>query len=378
MLNRQALNSRGRRSRLHMKVAPCIAIVLAIAPAIGGCLGGEARTEWAFTDTQLSALNDAGHTGANVIVAILDTGINTGHVAMRHLVDGNLDNGELVEFADYVGGHSGVSQAYDDVGHGTHVAGIVSASGSSLGDKLVYNGVDLLGAAPAVKLVVAKVCGKDTCDSAAIPQAIRWAVSKHAQVINLSLGGQRVGPDLSGVLKSDLQDAIQTAIQGGVVVVAAAGNDGTNSTDVSTPADIQGVIAVGATQQDGSVWDDSSRGSPQANTCRSVPVVGLQGRCDPDKKPELVAPGVQILSAWTGDEYVRASGTSQATPFVTSAVALLLQGRPALHSQADVEHVKDVLEKTAKHVQGQAVPHDDAAGYGFLQAKAAFEQYRPN
>jgi serine protease AprX len=101
------------------------------------------------------------------------------------------------------------------------------------------------------------------------------------------------------------------------------------------------------------------------------------GRCDPDKKPELVAPGVEVLSAWTEGNYVRATGTSQACPFVTSTVALLLEGRPDLTSRSEVERLKEVLEQTALHVGGQKTPHDDAAGYGIVQAKAAYDAYRP-
>jgi serine protease AprX len=357
---------------------PLGAALLILLPALSGCLG-EARTEWAFEVTQLDQLADMGRTGKGVTVAVLDTGINTNHVAMRHLVDGDAANGELVGFQDYVANRNGVANAYDDSGHGTHVAGIIAASGSSLGDKLEYGGVSLLGGAPGVRLLVAKVCGVKPdggsfCNGEAIPRAVQWAVQQRADVINLSLGGVRSQTIFSNLLPPDaMTQAINNAIARGVVVVAAAGNDHPNSDDVAFPGSIPDVIAVGAIQKDGSVWANSSRGDNPP--CSTLPVVG-GGRCDPNKKPELVAPGVEVLSAWTDDKYVRATGTSQATPFVTSAVALLLEGRPDLTSRADVVRVKQVLEATAKPVSGQRTPHDDAAGYGLLQAKAAFDAYR--
>ncbi|MCA1819907.1 MAG: S8 family serine peptidase [Thermoplasmatota archaeon] len=354
------------------------AVVLALlAPALSGCLGGEARTEWAFETTQLSSLADAGRTGHGVTIAILDTGINVQHVALRHLVDGNPDNGELVAFQDYMANRNGVASAYDDDGHGSHVAGIIAASGSSLTDKLEYGGINLLGGAPGAKLVVAKVCGVNRCNADAIPKAIQWAVSQHADVINLSLGGVRSNDIFSNLAPDRMTQAIQAAVDKGVVVVAAAGNDGPANADVSTPADVPDVLAVGAIQEDGAVWENSSRGDDAGHPCgTSIPILGAQGRCDPNKKPELVAPGVEILSAWTGDKYVRATGTSQATPFVTAAVALLLEGRAHLTGRSDVVHVKQVLIHAAKPVPGARLPHDPAAGYGLLQAKAAYDAYR--
>ncbi|HEX2065725.1 MAG TPA: S8 family serine peptidase [Candidatus Thermoplasmatota archaeon] len=373
-----------------MRNAALAAALLAL-PALAGCvaLGGEARTEWAFTVTQLDAAAAAGHTGAGVTVAILDTGINVQHNALKHLADGELGNGELVGFADYVNGRNGVASAYDDDGHGSHVTGILAAQGSSLTDKLSYGGIDLLGGAPHVRLLVAKVCSTDprvACLVDALPQAIQWAVENRAQVVSLSLGSQGAAPLLprQSPQEQALLDAVANAVASGVVVIAAAGNAGPGNTDVSTPADIPDVLSVGATQQDGAVWANSSRGNDAAHPCRPLPAPPVPlpvplptGRCDPHKKPELVAPGVDILSAWSGDAYVRARGTSQATPFVTATVALLLEGRPPLAGREGVEEIKRVLERTAAPVPGQRLPHDDAAGYGLVQAMAALQAYRP-
>lgn len=352
------------------------AAVLVLAASLSGCLGGEARTEWAFEVTQLSSLSDQGHTGKGVTVAILDTGINPKHAALEHLFDGDLQNGEVTAFHDFLGTADGPTQAFDDQGHGSHVAGILAASGSTLGDKLVYGGVDLLGGAPGVTLLVARVCGSSACDGNAIVRAVDWAVANHAQVISMSLGREAGGSVLPIQLQDAMEQSVSDAISRGVVVVASAGNEGPDNPDVGSPASIPGVIAVGAIQEDGGVWSSSSRGDDAGNPCRTVPVLGSQGRCKPNQKPELVAPGVDILSAWTGDSYARASGTSQATPFVTAAVALMLEGHGHLTNADGVARLKKVLVDTAQPIPGQAMPHDVAAGYGLVQAMAAVNAFR--
>lgn len=344
-----------------------------LLPLLAGCMGGSARTQWAFEATQL---DEVGRTGRNVVVAVLDTGINPSHAALTHMFDGDRTNGEVTAFRDYLNGQSGVAAAYDDAGHGSHVAGIIAARGSSLSDKLVYAGVNLLGGAPDVEMVVAKVCGAQQCRAEAIPSAVQWAVDQHADVISLSLGGNRSRDIFTSLQRDDLTRAIQAAVARGVVVVASAGNNGAGAQDVSTPADIPEVIAVGAIQEDGSVWSGSSRGSAAANECQRLPIIGERGRCPPNQKPELVAPGVDILSSWTGDSYVRATGTSQATPFVTAVVALMLEDKPSLTDKAGVMRVKQALVDSARPVAGQARPHDNAAGYGLVQAQAAIAAYR--
>ena len=351
-----------------------LAVALALAVSFGGCLGGEKRTEWAFGITQLDEVGN--RTGRGVTVAVLDTGVNVGHPSLDHLVDGDPEDGELVAFRDFLAGREGVEAAYDDDGHGSHVIGILSARGSSRADKFWYGGVDLRGGSPGVSLVVARVCDANACDANAIPEAIRWAVLEEgADILSLSLGGQSTLPDLfDDVLQTDLEAALNEALDRGVVVVASAGNEGPDNDDVSTPADLPDVIAVGAIGRDGKVADLSSRGDDAGNPCRDLLLQTL-GRCDPDKKPELVAPGVEILSSWSGDGYRLATGTSQATPFVTAVIAILLEGHPQLRDRADVVELKTALVESARPVAGQAEPHDEAAGYGIVQARAALQAY---
>lgn len=358
-----------------------LALVLLLAVTTSGCLGGEARSEWAFEITGLKAAYSDGARGAGVTVAVLDTGVNVKHPSLDHLVDGKNSNGELIAFKDYIDGGATVADAKDDTGHGTHVIGIMSARGSSFGDKLVNGGVDLLGASPAVQLVVARVCDSDGCDAEALDDAIRWAIGRNADVISLSLGGielsllQGLQDRDSQRIQDNIRDAVNDAIDRGIVVVAAAGNEQDDgATDVSFPSSIEGVIAVGAINKNGNVAGFSNHGDSGANQCSGSGILAT-GRCHPHKKPELVAPGVGILSGWTGDAYVRADGTSQATPFVTSVVAMMLESHGDLSTRAQVDALKRALMDTAAPVSGQETPHDDAAGYGIVQADAAIAAF---
>lgn len=369
-----------------------LVLPLLLLPLLAGCLGSGERTEWAYDDSGLDELRATGRTGNGVTIAILDTGINTGHVALRHLVDGDPADGELMAFRDFLGNAAGPNEAFDDDGHGTHVTAILAARGTD--NNQLLGGIELRGAAPDALYVVGRICAT-TCDASLLPEAIGWAVQQGADVISLSLGGQFNLTDLSNAWA--IQQAIDAAIDSGVVVVSSAGNQGPGNDDVESPANIPGVIAVGAIDLNGAVASFSSRGSASANQCildvddgpiplppglpslPQLPIIpqvpNLTGRCFPDQKPELVAPGVDIVSAWTDDSYVRASGTSQAAPFVTAAVALILEGRPNLVDRSDVEQLKRALVEAAQPVDGQALPHDVAAGYGRLDALAALRLY---
>jgi subtilisin family serine protease len=361
-----------------MRATAALLLAAALAPLLAGCLQpGSGRTEWAFEQTQVAQANALGRTGAGVRIALVDTGINVHHPSMDHLVDGDPSNGELVAFRDFLGSAQGPASAFDDDGHGTHVAGILAAQGSTGLDKL--GGIDLKGAVPGALLLSARVCSHDACDPDALPAAIDWAVAQGADIVSLSLGGEF---GLRNALQEKtLNDAVQAAVASGTVVIASAGNKGkeADQADVESPAVIPEVIAVGAVAEDGRVADFSSKGDDAGHPCSPLPLPGtiptVGSRCPPDQKPELVAPGVGIVSAWTGKEYRSADGTSQATPFVTATVAILLQGHPDLSTRAQVEHVKQVLMQTARPVPGQATPHDEKAGYGLVQAVAALQAY---
>jgi serine protease AprX len=287
---------------------------------------------------------------------VIDTGIDLAHPEFRGL---------QIQWADLV---NGKPTAYDDNGHGSHVAGIIVAQGDW---QTVLSRFYLRGVAPKASLIAVKAIGGDgSGDEGEVARGVDAAVAAGADVVVLSLGGKTLP-----VLGTQTEASVNRAIDQGVFVVAAAGNaaqDGENCT-VTSPASVPRVIAVGAVDSSGTIAPFSCRGGDNAPS--GFPPSG--GRSDPDKKPEVVAPGVQILSAWKDGKYVEATGTSQAAPYVGGILALLLQAHPELrHKDADaVLRVKEVLMTTSAKVgplAGKgATAHDDAYGYGIVQADAA-------
>jgi len=300
-------------------------------------------SEWAFAMTGVRDLQARGLDGAGQTVCLVDTGIDATHPDFAFL--------RLTAWRDFVRGRA---TPYDDDGHGTAMAGLLAASGS------------FRGIAPGVALIVAKVLdaqGRGT--SASLAAAIDFCIDPDgdgnstdgASVINLSLASASDLPVGSDVLAS-----INTAVAKGVVLVASAGNDGlTDDGDVQAPASAQGVIAVGAVDEYGGIAPFSSIGA-------------AAGRVDPNRKPELVAPGVDLLTTARSGGYRLVAGTSPAAAIVSGIVALLLQSHPGLSHSGTASTVfllKAVLAETAQKRAGQVVPHDPHYGYGLIVGGAS-------
>ena len=229
--------------------------------------------QWGLSRMDVDAVRKLG-TGKDVIVAVVDTGVDATH---PELVGRVLPGIDLVD--------DGKDGRTDPNGHGTHVAGIIAA-------EIDGNGTE--GLAPDAKILPVRVLGLDgSGDDADVAYGILWAVKQGAQVINLSLGGTDLDPLL--------EDAVRQAHNAGVVVVAASGNSGVSG-DIYYPAAHATVLAVGATGPDDRVALYSSVGS----------------------YVDIVAPGTMILSTWPGG-YRYESGTSMAAPFVSAAAAILIQ-----------------------------------------------------
>ena len=232
----------------------------------------------------------SGERGAGAKIAILDTGISGGHPDLSSKISAQRDFIEDDRIAD------------DANGHGTAVAGIAAAR--------TDNGTGIAGACADCRLVVGKVMDGDGVGyDSDIAQAITWAVRNDADVINLSLGGR--------VESNILKQAVDYAAEEGVIVVAAAGNQGIGSREF--PAAYPSVVAVSST-------DRNDERAPSSNFGSWV---------------DVAAPGVGIVSTVPGG-YGLWSGTSMAAPHVAAQAALLSA------SGMDAERIRSNISKTAK------------------------------
>ena len=312
----------------------------AIRPTEGALESQEVYAELIQSDIK-------GLDGTGVRVCIVDSGIDTSHKDLSEI--------NLVAWRDFVNNQE---QPYDDQGHGTSMAGILVADGW------------MKGVAPEVELVVAKaLSGNGTGDDGIVADAIDWCVDQGSHIISLSLGGAPGLLPFNPFGGRDSSDAADDAIDQGIVVIAAAGNDGgpDDDGDVAHPSSERLVISVGGHTEDGSHWSGSSTGDNNGNL---LPLI--LPRQDPHKKPEVVAPAEGVPVVNNDGTWSIVDGTSAATVFVTGAIALLLEAQPSLAgnetsgSSASVIQIKQALMDTAKPQPGQD-GHDDDYGYGMLQ-----------
>jgi serine protease AprX len=313
------------------------------------------RSDWAYEITQVNEANDAGYNGQGITVGIVDTGINPDHKVLK---DAN-----IVKWKDFVNGRS---EPYDDQGHGTSMASIIAAQ------------TIIPGGATKVDLIISKVLDSQGSSSdGRVAEGVWFCIDPNgdgdyrdgADIISMSLGGRTNYLEL--IIGSQSQAAIGEAIDNGIIVVAAAGNDGTNDDgEVSSPGRFRNVICVGAVTEDGSVADFSSRGRNLLNR-------------HPHNKPEVVAPGVDIAAAHYEGGYAIGSGTSQATAMMATCLAVVLSALPRLaHNGAQggtsstVISIKQAIEDTSKPVPGAQTPHDNWGGYGLVQTMDLIDELR--
>jgi subtilisin family serine protease len=265
----------------------------------------------------------AGYDGTGIKVCIIDTGVDANHC--------DFPSGKIVGWKDCVG--SG-SSPYDDHGHGTHCASIATGEDSPK------------GVAPGADLMAAKVCTSGgSCSDSAIICGIDWGVANGADVESLSIGG----PGGDGT--SAIAQECNWAVDQGVGVVCAAGNDGSSPYTINTPGDAEKVITVGATNKSDELAGFSSRGPTT----------------DERMKPEVVAPGVSICAADNGTpcDVIGMSGTSQAAAHVAGVAALMLDA----NSSATPLDIKSCICATAIDMGDPG--WDPDTGWGRVDAYAA-------
>ena len=309
-----------------------------------------------------------GVSGQGIGVAIVDSGISP-HAALV---------GKVVANVSLIAGDPSVGDAF---GHGTHVAGIIAGNATAARSVTpLFTG----GLAPGVQLVNVRVLGADGVGRTSdVIAGIQWAIANRARynirIINLSLGH----PVMEPAATDPLCEVVQQAVQAGIVVIAAAGNDGVTADGrmilggINSPGNSPWAITVGSLntwatvkRSDDTVTGYSSRGP---------------ARFDGTVKPDIAAPGNKIVSleaygstipseygylhrAGSGTNgYMQLSGTSMAAPMVSGGAALLLQGTPGMTPA----QMKMALQAGATYMPDAGLMGAGAGSVNFMASRRA-------
>jgi len=250
------------------------------------------------------------NTGNDVVIAVIDTGVDYNHPDLRDNIwtnSGEIPNNGIDDDGngfvdDYYGWDfsNDDNDPVDDMGHGTHVAGIIAARGNN---NIGVTGVNWRAKIMGLKFIDANQIGTT---SNAI-KALNYAVAMGVRISNNSWGG--------GGYSQALFDSLVAANQAGHIFIAASGNNGLNSDDPANsqhyPSSytLENVISVTATDEFDTLGGFANYGSISV---------------------DLAAPGSKIRSLWLSSGYFNLDGTSMAAPFVTGAAGLLLSIQPSL------------------------------------------------
>lgn len=296
-----------------------------------------------------------GFVGRGVTVAVLDTGIDNAHPDLRDAIadeqcfcSGCCPNGTSRQ--------SGPGSANDDNGHGTNVAGIIASAGRAAP----------VGVAPGVALVAIRVLGPSGGSVSSIVSALEYVLARpNIKVVNMSLGGG--GPFTSVCDNADAGNMAFGTILArlraqGTLSVVASGNEGFR-TGVASPACTNAALAVGAVY-------DQNVGGIAWQTCPDPTTASDQVTCFSNSSPlvELLAPGALTTSSGPGGGTLTEGGTSQATPHVAGAAAVLLQARPSLTPSEIIGVLAQTGVPVTDRKNGLAVPR--------INLRAAFDAVR--
>lgn len=277
---------------------------------------------WGLDAVSAPEVWQAGYTGKDVVVAVIDSGVDFTHddlddniwVNAKEVFGNGVDDDRNGYVDDIIGWDfvSYDNNPMDVEGHGTHVAGTIAAE---------RNGSGVIGVAFDAKIMPIRVLGERGGTDSAIAEGIYYAANNGADVINLSLGGNSPLPELAR--------AIQYATERGSIVVMSAGNDGLSQPGYPAQYARNWGIAVGAIDEYGYMAETSTWAS---NFAGSDPALRY-----------VVAPGLDVYSTVPGNDYKTYGGTSMAAPHVAGVVALMLNANPNLTPA----QVRQIITQTA-------------------------------
>lgn len=280
----------------------------------------------------------------DVVVAVIDSGVDGSHPAIKNNYRGNDQNLKKYSWYNVVTEKTGdKEEPYDDRGHGTHVCGTILGQREN----------SLLGVCPSAKWMAVKVFDSNgETDNAKLLKAGEWIMApkdengtEHPEmapkVVNNSWGGNSTD--------GFYRDIVKRWREAGIFPVFSAGNvtqfNGGGEDSIGTPASYPEAYAVGAIRQDEIVAKFSLRG--KSNYTENF-------------KPDIVAPGVNILSSIPGGKYTIYTGTSMASPHVTGVVCLMLKANPNL----SVDQIEKILNETATPLKDNDYTTTPNHGYG--------------
>lgn len=348
--------------------------------------GGDARAPtavaWGVNKIKAPQLWALGVNGAGVVMGNQDTGVRWTHAALKNQYRG-WDAASQVADHNY-NWHDAVHaansscpadspQPCDDNSHGSHTVGTM------LGDDGAGNQV---GVAPGAKWIGCRNMNAGNGTPATYNECAQWFLAptdlaganpdpdKAPDVISNSWGCPPA-EGCTAIAGTEVRAAIENLVAGGILFVAAAGNDGGNcSTIADAPATLDSVFTIGGTQSNDTMYSSSSRGP--------VPVGPGTGASN---KPDVIAPAVNVFSVVISSDtaYNVKTGTSMATPHVAGAAALLMQVNPGL--KGNPAAVAEILRSTAVPLSTTTqvcggIPHttfpNPVQGRGQIDMVAAF------
>lgn len=259
--------------------------------------------------------------GEGVRIAVLDTGVVTGHPNLEGAIDSAVD---------FTAGRENVE---DTQGHGTHCIGIIAAQEDTKGP---------VGVAPLAKIYSAKIVdNKGVSSIDALVKAIQWAIQKEVHIISISLA-------CSNDNKS-MKEVILQATNAGIFVVSAVGNDGNTHEAVKFPAKYKEVIAVGAIDRYLNITSCSNQGT----------------------EIDIVAPGEEVLSTYPPNTFAEMNGTSTAVPFAVGLLTLLLSKYFKDQECTTVQHYQELKQHFIQSTIGLGtIGWNKIYGHGITNTKA--------